>query len=569
MFGGYVVEAIAGQGGMGVVYRARQLRPPRTVALKVISPEFAGDDEFRERFERESEIAAAIEHSNVIPVYEVGADHGLVFIAMRFVEGTDLRELIRRVGRLEPVRAARIISQVADAVDASHACGLVHRDIKPANILIAREGEREHVYLTDFGLAKPASSDGPTRTGFFVGTLDYAAPEQIQGTRLDARTDVYGLGCVLYHALTGEVPYPADADHAKMFAHVTRMPPSIRAIDPSLPEALDSVVRRAMAKNPDGRYVSAGDLGRAALAAASGRSPAYAARSVAVGDAAPLLEPTVPASTATPYREAPAARDTAPAGDQQPAATDPFLVLPTERAVGRRPLERTFAYPKAPSHPRRSNVGLTFAVLALAVSVAAVAAAVVLSRSSGASNSSGTGAAAAASSARTARASSAATTAASSSAQGSSQPSPTDLALTHPPSGAYSVLVPSDWSYQSATSASGDAQDVWTGPDPNDKLQVVTSSCASCVTASNGGPDPGAIGAPPGTVSSFKANPWAIGYAADTQGDPYTDNGIIVVTGQGSTPTGYAQIDLWLPDSQHSVATQILDSFSPFAATHR
>ncbi len=380
-FGGYVVEAIAGQGGMGVVYRARQLRPSRTVALKVISPLYAGDDEFRERFERESEVAASIEHSNVIPVYEVGADHGLLFIAMRFVEGTDLRALIQRVGRLPPRRAVRIVSQVGDALDAAHASGLVHRDIKPANILIAHEGEREHAYLTDFGLAKPASSDGPTRTGMFVGTLDYAAPEQIQGGRLDSRTDVYGLGCVLYHTLVGQVPYPADADHAKMFAHVTRMPPSIRSVDPSLPDALDVVVRKAMAKDPDNRYISAGDLGRAALAAIDGRTFTRAARSVAVGDAAPVVaptEPAVPVAPETDLDELARGRERAPAAARPPRPAVPRAPTPA-------PVAPTFTYP-APAVPVRSSRGLTLAIVALAVAVAGVGAAVLLSQRSSGTN---------------------------------------------------------------------------------------------------------------------------------------------------------------------------------------
>jgi predicted Ser/Thr protein kinase len=287
-FGGYVIEGVAGRGGMGVVYRARQLRPSRSVALKVISAELASSAGFRERFAHESEIAASIEHSNVIPVYEVGEARELLFLAMRYVEGTDLQATIAAEGRVAPSRAIRIFTQVTAALDAAHAQGLVHRDIKPANVLIAREGGHEHVYLTDFGLAKHAASPGMTRTGFFVGTIDYAAPEQFEGGRIDARTDVYAAGCLLYHMLTGEVPFPAENDAAKMFAHLRKQPPSITTVDPGLPQDVDRVIARAMAKRPEERFPSAGDLGLAAAAARKGESVAHAERNVASGEAAPV-----------------------------------------------------------------------------------------------------------------------------------------------------------------------------------------------------------------------------------------------------------------------------------------
>ena len=282
-----MIDRVAGRGGMGVVYRAKQLRPSRTVALKVVSPEFAGDADFRSRFEHECEIAASIEHSNVIPVYEVGDAAGLLYIAMRYVEGTDLRAVITAEGRLSPARAGAILSQLAAALDAAHAHGLVHRDVKPANVLLAREGDREQVYLTDFGLAKPASSPGRTRVGAFVGTLDYAAPEQLQGQRVDARTDVYAAGCLLYEMLTGRVPFEQEHEASIIYAHMTSPPPSARALVPDLPPGIDAVIARAMAKNPDERYPSAGDLGRAAIAAVSGEWATEIERSVAVGRAAP------------------------------------------------------------------------------------------------------------------------------------------------------------------------------------------------------------------------------------------------------------------------------------------
>ena len=288
-FAGYVIEGVAGRGGMGVVYRARQVRPSRVVGLKVISPELAGDVGFRERFTSESEIAASIEHSNVIPVYEVGEDAGRLFIAMRFVQGTDLGRVIAAEGRVAPERAVGIVAQLTSALDAAHARGLVHRDVKPANVLIAREGGGDHVYLTDFGLAKFAVGGGVTRTGMFIGTIDYAAPEQFEGRRVDARTDVYATGCVLYNMLTGSVPFPRQDDVAIMWAHMSSGPPSVRELVPSLPGEFDAVIARAMAKDPDQRYQSAGDLGQDTLAAAEHQRATLREHSVATGRAAPAF----------------------------------------------------------------------------------------------------------------------------------------------------------------------------------------------------------------------------------------------------------------------------------------
>jgi serine/threonine protein kinase/uncharacterized RDD family membrane protein YckC len=271
--GGYRIDDVAGRGGMGVVYKATQLALDRTVALKIIAPEVADDEDFRERFKRESRIAASIEHPNVIPVHEAGEVDGQLYIVMRYVDGTDLRELVQREGPLAPERAARIVAQVAEALDAAHARGLVHRDIKPANVLIARRGDTDHVYLTDFGLTKHSSGEsGLTKTGQWVGTLDYVAPEQIEGGAVDARTDVYALGAVLYQALTGRVPFERDTEVSKMWAHISDPPPSAVAKRPELPRALDAVIARAMAKKPADRYQSAGQLGQAAVIASTQRS---------------------------------------------------------------------------------------------------------------------------------------------------------------------------------------------------------------------------------------------------------------------------------------------------------
>lgn len=296
---GYKIEALAARGGMGLVYRARQRRPDRIVAIKVIAPELAADPDFRARFEQESATAAEIEHPNVIPVYEVGEDGGLLFISMRFVHGVDLGRLLEETGPMPPERAGNLIAQVADALDAAHARGLIHRDVKPGNIMVA---ERDHVYLTDFGLTKRATeSHGMTRTGMFVGTVDYIAPEQVEGRHVDARADIYALGCVTYQLLTGAVPFPRDSDVAKIFAHVNDPPPRLSGV----PEPLAAAVERAMAKHPEDRFASAGDFGRAVVAGAAGRLAGGDERTVATGPAAPAdrgaptrVSPTRPAASA-------------------------------------------------------------------------------------------------------------------------------------------------------------------------------------------------------------------------------------------------------------------------------
>ncbi|MDQ4049118.1 MAG: serine/threonine protein kinase, partial [Actinomycetota bacterium] len=282
-FAGFQIESVLGAGGMGVVYRATQLALERTVALKLITPDFAADEDFRERFKRESRLAASIDHPNVVTVYEAGEDAGQLYIAMRYVEGTDLHALIAAEGALEPARATHLLSQVAGALDAAHAHGLVHRDVKPANVLIA---VGDHAYLTDFGLTKRTASVGPTKTGQWVGSADYVAPEQIQGEPVDARADVYALGCVLYHMLTGKPPFTRDSEVAKIWAHVNDPPPSLPESSTGPPPALDGVIRRAMAKAPGDRYPSAGDLGRAASAGLEGRATSEPERSIAAGAAA-------------------------------------------------------------------------------------------------------------------------------------------------------------------------------------------------------------------------------------------------------------------------------------------
>ncbi|MGI8632369.1 MAG: protein kinase domain-containing protein [Solirubrobacterales bacterium] len=322
---GYRIEEQAGQGGMGTVFRATQLRPERTVALKVISPGLAQDPDFQERFEREAQLAAAIEHPNVVPVYEVGEEDGLLFLVMRWVKGPDLRSLLLN-GPLEPGRAGRIVAQVAGALDAAHAAGLVHRDVKPANILVARAGSHdEHAYLTDFGLARLATSEGgPTKTGQWVGTVDFVAPEQIQGGDIDARADVYALGCVLYQAVAGAVPFPRDSDVAKMWAHLNENPTPLTESNPGITPSLDSVIERALAKDPADRFPSAGDLGRGAEAAAAGDDLPGTERTVARGAAAPATGLSDEAPDADRPSQRPTERPSGPPTDagRPPATAD-------------------------------------------------------------------------------------------------------------------------------------------------------------------------------------------------------------------------------------------------------
>jgi YVTN family beta-propeller protein len=265
---GYRVEALLGRGGMGAVYRASEQGLGRSVALKVIAPELAADERFRERFLRESRIAASLDHPHVVPIYQAGEEGGLLYLAMRFVEGYDLAALLAREGALEPRRCLELLSQVAEALDAAHHQGLVHRDVKPSNVLIAEAAGREHCYLGDFGLTKRTGSlSGVSVAGDVVGTLEYVAPEQITGEPLDERADVYSLGCVLYECLTGQSPFPRATDVALLWAHVHEEPAPPSKVRPGLPRELDSVLARALAKEPGRRYRSASELVQAARSA--------------------------------------------------------------------------------------------------------------------------------------------------------------------------------------------------------------------------------------------------------------------------------------------------------------
>ena len=264
---GYRLRAVLGRGGMSVVFQAENLRLGNVVALKVLAPELCRDDRFRTRFLQESRTAASLNHPNVIPIYDSGVFEELLYLAMRYVAGADLRRVLRTHQRLSAEQALLLVGQTGRALDAAHRLGLVHRDVKPGNILVEHAGDDEpdHVYLADFGITKHATSiSGLTSTGAFVGTLDYIAPEQIRGQRVDGRSDIYSLGCVLYECLTGRVPFQKDVDAAVIWAHVEEPPPTPSVVCPDLPPAVDGVLLTAMAKAPEDRYATCRDFVAAA-----------------------------------------------------------------------------------------------------------------------------------------------------------------------------------------------------------------------------------------------------------------------------------------------------------------
>ncbi len=262
-FAGYTIEGMLDRGGMGVVYKAADTELDRTVALKIIAPEHTQNPDAVTRFKSEARLAASLEHPNIVPIHRGGEYHGVLYLAMRFVPGTNLRHVVDQ-GQLDLDRVQHVTTSVASALDAAHERGLVHRDVKPANILISGEGDHEHVYLTDFGLTKRLGSAGSlTRTGAWVGTPDYVAPEQIEAGTVDGRADIYSLGCVLYEMLTGSVAYPKDNDMAKLWAHVTDPPPSPSLTRPELYRRLRRGRGAATAKDPSARYAKASELAAA------------------------------------------------------------------------------------------------------------------------------------------------------------------------------------------------------------------------------------------------------------------------------------------------------------------
>jgi serine/threonine-protein kinase len=294
--GAYHLEHELGRGGMGVVFRARHAHLHRTVALKVLSPHLSDDPAFRDRFVRESRTAAALRHPHIVPVFDAGEVRGMLYLAMQLVEGTDLAVRLAE-GPMQPRDALAILRQVASALDAAHEADLVHRDVKPANILI----EGDHAYLSDFGLTKRSSAQTAlTAAGQVVGTTDYLAPEQIEGRGVDARADVYALGCVLYHCLAGTPPFAGESDAQVLFAHVHKPPPPLAAARPDLPRALSETVARALAKDPLARHPGCSALVAAAIAAVDGSATGVAADAgvprvvVAAPQSAALIRASVP-----------------------------------------------------------------------------------------------------------------------------------------------------------------------------------------------------------------------------------------------------------------------------------
>jgi serine/threonine-protein kinase len=345
---GYRLEEQIGRGGMAVVYRARHIRLDRRVALKVLQAD-AADDEFRERFVRESRAAAAVDHPHIIPIYDAGESGSILYIAMRYVEGGDVWALVKRHGRLPLDRVCTIVAQVASALDAAHAHGLVHRDVKPANILLDRtagDGQTDHVYLSDFGVTKSSLAlPGLTSTGMFVGTLDYVAPEQIEGRRVDGRADAYALACTTFEMLSGAPPFNRDQPMAVLWAQVSQPAPALTSRCPDLDRSIDAVFAKALAKNPDDRYpdchgfaaalraVSQAQAGPADRGEATQAVPAEATQAVLP----PKVRPAERPASDQPRQEAAAARRARP--DPPRLITDDLATAPvTDPRLGMPPV---------------------------------------------------------------------------------------------------------------------------------------------------------------------------------------------------------------------------------------
>jgi serine/threonine protein kinase len=270
---GFRIDSLIGEGAMGTVYLAEDTRRSGRVALKVLVRELANDERFRRRFLRESKLAASLDHPNVVRVLDAGEEDGVLYLVMSYIEGSDLREVLRREGGLDPERALDLAGQVAGALDAAHAAGLVHRDVKPGNILITATPTGEHAYVCDFGLARHLSSASSLTTDRgLIGTIDYIPPEQIEGGEIDGRADVYSLGCVLFECLAGARPFDRDSELSVVFAHLNEPPPRLSDLRPELSTALDDVFATALAKSPDERYATCDELIEAARAAQRGET---------------------------------------------------------------------------------------------------------------------------------------------------------------------------------------------------------------------------------------------------------------------------------------------------------
>ena len=415
LFGPYEIRSLLGRGGMGEVYEAFDREQNRLVALKLLPAALLSDVGFVERFRRESFAAAQLNDPHVIPIHRYGEIDGRLYLDMRLVRGLDLGALLQRDGALPPERTVPMIAQAADALDAAHAANLIHRDVKPSNLLVT---ERDFVYLVDFGIAHTfgmgTTAKALTATGAAIGTLDYMAPERFIGrSDIDSRADVYSLACVLYECLTGQRPFPVDGLPALLYAHLNTEPPRVTAVRPELPAAVDDVVARGMAKEPDQRYFSAGELAQA-TAAALNSSPAertFPTAATAPTVLAPItmpalpMSPSSPASGPTPRNPAPrnpaptsptaaevsaaSVPPTRPPGSTDPAAppTYPAQAIPSQRPPGWHDSaagesSRPFATPPPASDGGRSGnrqAWMLVAVAVIAVVAVAVTAIVVVS----------------------------------------------------------------------------------------------------------------------------------------------------------------------------------------------
>ena len=336
VIGGYRIDELIGRGGMGLVYRATNVALNRIYALKVLAPGLAEDEGFRQRFKREMRIAASLHHPNVVGIHYAGEQDGMLFFVMDYVTGTDLREILIKQGALDPNRAVDLLEQFASALDAAHRRGLVHRDVKPGNIMITVKDGEEHAYLTDFGLAKKFdTASGLTTKGSIVGTVDYMAPEQITGGRTDARTDIYALGCVFYQMLNGKVPYERENSVATLYAHVHEPPPPLEGEVSNAYPAFAPVFDKAMAKEPDDRYFSAGDFARDAAAALRGMRNEAPPTIVATGEATPIVLAAVePEPEPEPDRDAASVPAAAADATKLPEADDATKLGAPDEAAG-------------------------------------------------------------------------------------------------------------------------------------------------------------------------------------------------------------------------------------------
>jgi serine/threonine protein kinase len=374
----YRIERLIGRGGMGVVYLAEHVHLGKRVALKVLPPEYAADQDFRQRFEREARLAAALEHPNIVPVTDAGEFEGELWIAMRYVEGTDLREVLVSHGALNPIRAVSILGRVGSALDAAHARGLIHRDVKPGNVLLEPPSafrQVEHVYLTDFGLTKQvdvrqgdvagqfapadlrgdAPEDGLTKVGYFAGTVEYAAPEQFRGEHLDGRVDVYALGCVMYECLTGRVPYVGEDDQQVMVMHLQAPIPKASAVQPGIPAGIDAVIKRAMAKDRDRRFPDCRQMVDAARSFLAGWDPSRFPRAGHPGAAtggSSRDSPAVPSGSFASGAEALSGASWPSAQGPGPSASPPHPPSSTPSAPP--PPPRAPSTPSAPPPPPRA-----------------------------------------------------------------------------------------------------------------------------------------------------------------------------------------------------------------------